>query len=93
MNQYSCFVMDDGYSSINIKGYTKKVGLQVEKNNKNEYKILNEELLFTVVNPHLIPEHKVEDKIFLMYDEELCNIKYTVTYDHSSDKTTLEFSL
>ena len=35
--------MDDGYSSINIKGYTKKVGLQVEKNNKNEYKILNEE--------------------------------------------------
>ncbi|WP_339099824.1 hypothetical protein [Fusobacterium ulcerans] len=85
--------MDDGYSSINIKGYTKKVGLQVEKNNKNEYKILNEELLFTVVNPHLIPEHKVEDKIFLMYDEELCNIKYTVTYDVSSDKTTLEFFL
>lgn len=85
--------MDDGYSSINIKGYTKKVGLQVEKNNKNEYKILNEELLFTVVNPHLIPEHKVEDKIFLMYDEELCNVKYTVTYDVSSDKTTLEFSL
>ncbi|WP_373079344.1 hypothetical protein [Fusobacterium varium] len=93
MNQYSCFVMDDGYSSINIKGYTKKVGLQVEKNNKNEYKILNEELLFTVVNPHLIPEHKVEDKIFLMHDEELCTIKYTVTYDVSSDKTTLEFFL
>ena len=93
MNQYSCFVMDDGYSSINIKGYTKKVGLQVEKNNKNEYKILNEELLFTVVNPHLIPEHKVEDKIFLMYDEELCTIKYTVTHDVSSDKTTLELFL
>ena len=93
MNQYSCFVMDDGYSSIDIKGYTNKVGLQVEKNNKNEYKILNEELLLTVVNLHLIPEHKVEDKIFLMYDEELCNIKYTVTYDVSSDKTTLEFFL
>ncbi|MDU1911604.1 MAG: hypothetical protein E6771_10360 [Fusobacterium sp.] len=93
MKQYSCFVMDDGYSSINIKGYTKKVGLQVEKNNKNGYKILNEELLFTVVNPHLIPECKVADKIFLMYDEELCNIKYTVIYDASSDKTTLEFSL
>ncbi|EHO81811.1 hypothetical protein [Fusobacterium ulcerans] len=93
MKQYSCFVMDDGYSSININNYIKKAGLQVEKNNKNEYKILNEDLLFTVINPQLIPEHEVADKIFLMYDEELCNIKYTVTYDHSSDKTTLEFSL
>ena len=93
MNQYSCFVMADGFSSINIKGYSKKVGLQVEKNNKHEYKILNEELLFIVINPHLIPENKVEDKIFLMYDEELRNIKYTVTYEASSDKTTLEFFL
>lgn len=85
--------MDDGYSSINIHSYTKKAGLQVEKNNKNEYKILNEDLLFIVVNPHLIPENEVTDKIFLMYDEELCNIKYSVRYDSSSDKTTLEFSL
>ena len=85
--------MDDGYSSININNYIKKAGLQVEKNNKNEYKILNEDLLFTVINPQLIPEHEGADKIFLLYDEELCNIKYTVTYDHSSDKTTLEFSL
>lgn len=93
MKEYSCSVINDGFSSIDIKGYTKKVGLQVKKSSKNEYKILNEELLFTVVNPHLIPEHKLVDKIFLMYDEELCNIKFTATYDSSLDKTTLEFSL